>query len=36
MINRNNEEITQSLLHTSLLRGAPDNVTLICVQERSK
>ena len=36
MENRNNEEITRSLLHTSLLRGAPDNVTLICVQERSK
>jgi len=33
MNNKNSEEITQFLLHTSLLRGAPDNVTLICVQE---
>jgi serine/threonine protein phosphatase PrpC len=36
MDSRNNEDITRSLLHTSLLRGAPDNITLICVQERSK
>jgi len=26
-------EITQSLLHTALVRGAPDNVTLICVKD---
>ena len=27
------EEIVQSLLHTALVRGAPDNVTLIHVAE---
>jgi serine/threonine protein phosphatase PrpC len=33
MANRDSEEVTQSLLHTALVRGAPDNVTLICVKE---
>lgn len=28
----NIEEVTQSLLNTALVRGAPDNVTLICVK----
>jgi len=32
MANRDSEEVTQSLLHTALVRGAPDNVTLICVK----
>jgi len=32
MSNRNSEEVTQSLLHTALVRGARDNVTLICVK----
>jgi serine/threonine-protein phosphatase Stp1 len=32
MANKDSEEITQSLLHTALVRGAPDNVTLICVK----
>lgn len=36
MNNKTSEEIVQSLLHMSLLRGASDNVTLICVQEGSK
>jgi serine/threonine protein phosphatase PrpC len=31
----NNEEIVQSLLHTALVRGAPDNVTLISVRCKS-
>jgi serine/threonine protein phosphatase PrpC len=31
----NNEEIVQSLLHTALVRGAPDNVTLISVRVKS-
>jgi serine/threonine-protein phosphatase Stp1 len=33
MANKNSEEIVQSLLHTALVRGATDNVTVICVQE---
>jgi len=33
MANRDSEEVTQSLLHTALVRGAPDNVTLICVKD---
>ena len=33
MANKNSEEITQSLLHTALVRGAPDNVTLICIKD---
>lgn len=33
MGNKNSEEVTQSLLHTALVRGARDNVTLICVKE---
>jgi len=33
MANKNSEEITQSLLHTALVRGASDNVTLICVKD---
>ncbi len=33
MANKNGAEIVQSLLHTSLVRGATDNVTIICVQE---
>lgn len=32
MANKDKEEITQSLLHTALVRGASDNVTIICVQ----
>jgi len=32
MGNRDSEEVTQSLLHTALVRGARDNVTLICVK----
>jgi len=32
MTNKNSEEIVQSLLHTALVRGATDNVTIICVQ----
>ena len=32
MANKNSEEVTQSLLHTALVRGARDNVTLICVK----
>jgi len=32
MSNRDSEEVTQSLLHTALVRGARDNVTLICVR----
>jgi len=32
MANKNKAEITQSLLHTALVRGASDNVTIICVQ----
>ena len=35
MGNKNSEEVTQSLLHTALVRGARDNVTLICVKEGS-
>ena len=33
MANRDSEEVTQSLLHTALVRGARDNVTLICVKD---
>ena len=33
MANKNSEEVTQSLLHTALVRGATDNVTLICVKD---
>lgn len=32
MANKDKAEITQSLLHTALVRGATDNVTIICVQ----
>jgi serine/threonine-protein phosphatase Stp1 len=32
MANRDSKEVTQSLLHTALVRGARDNVTLICVK----
>jgi serine/threonine protein phosphatase PrpC len=32
MANNNNEDVAQSLLHTALVKGAPDNVTLICVK----
>ena len=32
MDNKDSEEVTQSLLHTALVRGARDNVTLICVK----
>jgi serine/threonine protein phosphatase Stp1 len=32
MDNRDSGEVTQSLLHTALVRGARDNVTLICVK----
>lgn len=32
MSNKDSEEVTQSLLHTALVRGARDNVTLICVK----
>lgn len=32
MANKDKTEITNSLLHTALVRGASDNVTLICVQ----
>lgn len=32
MDNKDNEEVIQSLLHTALVRGARDNVTLICVK----
>jgi len=35
MANRDSEEVTQSLLHTALVRGARDNVTLICVKNCS-
>jgi len=35
MGNRDSEEVTQSLLHTALVRGARDNVTLICVKNCS-
>ncbi len=31
MANMDSEEVTRSLLHTALVRGARDNVTLICV-----
>ena len=33
MANKNSEDIVQSLLHTALVRGATDNVTIICVQD---
>ena len=33
MANKNSEETVQSLLHTALVRGATDNVTIICVQD---
>jgi len=33
MANRNSEEIVHSLLHTALIRGASDNVTLIYIQD---
>ena len=36
MANKDSGEVTQSLLHTALVRGAPDNVTLICVKERGE
>lgn len=32
MANNDHDEVTQSLLHTALVRGARDNVTLICVR----
>jgi len=32
MANKDSEEVAQSLLHTALVRGARDNVTLICVK----
>lgn len=32
MGSQNGDEIVQSLLHTALTRGAPDNVTIICVE----
>ena len=32
MANKDSGEVTQSLLHTALVRGARDNVTLICVK----
>jgi len=32
MANRDSKEVAQSLLHTALVRGARDNVTLICVK----
>jgi serine/threonine protein phosphatase PrpC len=32
MANKDSEEVTRSLLHTALVRGARDNVTLICVK----
>lgn len=32
MSNMDSEEVAQSLLHTALVRGARDNVTLICVR----
>jgi len=32
MAHKDSEEVTQSLLHTALVRGARDNVTLICVK----
>ena len=32
MANKDKTEITQSLLHTALVRGASDNVTIVCVQ----
>jgi len=35
MANKDSEEVTQSLLHTALVRGARDNVTLICVKNCS-
>jgi len=35
MANKDSDEVTQSLLHTALVRGAPDNVTLICVKNCS-
>ena len=33
MANKDSEEVTQSLLHTALVRGARDNVTVVCVKE---
>ncbi len=33
MAHKDSEEVTQSLLHTALVRGARDNVTLICVKD---
>ena len=35
MSNNDHEEVVQSLLHTALVRDAPDNVTLICVKNFS-
>jgi serine/threonine protein phosphatase PrpC len=32
MTNKDRAEITNSLLHTALVRGASDNVTIVCVQ----
>ncbi len=36
MANKDKAEITQSLLHTALVRGASDNVTVICVQNSAE
>jgi serine/threonine protein phosphatase PrpC len=36
MANKNSEETVQSLLHTALVRGATDNVTIICVQKNDE
>ncbi len=33
MAHSDTAEVTKSLLHTALVRGAPDNVTLICVKD---
>lgn len=33
MANKNPKDTIQSLLHTALVRGAPDNVTLICLHD---
>ena len=33
MANKNSEEIVPSLLHTALVKGATDDVTIICVQD---
>lgn len=36
MSNKDGEEVAQSLLHTALVRGARDNVTLICVRNSTE